>query len=100
MKNLEKSETTSLDRQLGPVAMLLTAVTSIIGSMLQAEQLGTPLSGVFRTQADVLRMKRSQRAEAIAGEAAVKMLLPGVLVMAATVIVIIGPFALNFLIFG
>ena len=75
-------------------------ITSIIGSMLQAEQLGTPLSGVFRTQADVLRMKRSQRAEAIAGEAAVKMLLPGVLVMAATVIVIIGPFALNFLIFG
>ena len=75
-------------------------ITSIIGSMLQAEQLGTPLSAVFRTQADVLRMKRSQRAEAIAGEAAVKMLLPGVLVMAATVIVIIGPFALNFLIFG
>lgn len=75
-------------------------ISSIISSMLQAEQLGTPLSGVFRTQADVLRLKRSQRAEAIAGEAAVKMLLPGVLVMAATVIVIIGPFALNFLIFG
>jgi tight adherence protein C len=47
-----------------------------------------------------LRLKRSQRAEAIAGEAGVKMLLPGVLVMAATVIVIIGPFAINFLIFG
>jgi tight adherence protein C len=75
-------------------------ITSIIGSMLQAEQLGTPLAGVFRTQADVLRLKRSQRAEAIAGEAGVKMLLPGVLVMAATVIIIIGPFALNFLIFG
>ena len=75
-------------------------ITSIIGSMIQAEQLGTPLSGVFRTQADVLRLKRSQRAEAIAGEAGVKMLLPGVLVMAATVIVIIGPFAINFLVFG
>ena len=75
-------------------------ITSIIGSMLQAEELGTPLAGVFRTQADVLRLKRSQRAEAIAGEAGVKMLLPGVLVMAATVIIIIGPFALNFLIFG
>jgi len=75
-------------------------ITSILGSMIQAEELGTPLSSVFRTQADVLRLKRSQRAEAIAGEAGVKMLLPGVLVMAATVIVIIGPFALNFLIFG
>ena len=75
-------------------------VTSILGSMIQAEELGTPLSSVFRTQADVLRLKRSQRAEAIAGEAGVKMLLPGVLVMAATVIIILGPFALNFLLFG
>lgn len=75
-------------------------VTSILTSMIQAEELGTPLSRVFRTQADVLRLKRSQRAEAIAGEAGVNMLLPGILVMASTVIVIIGPFALNFLIFG
>lgn len=75
-------------------------VTSILGSIIQSENLGTPLTGVFRTQSDVLRLKRSQRAETIAGEAGVKMLLPGILVMAATVIVIIGPFAINFLVFG
>ena len=75
-------------------------ITSILGSIIQSENLGTPLTGVLRTQADVLRIKRSQRAEAIAGEAGVKMLLPGILVMAATVIVIIGPFAINFLLFG
>ncbi len=75
-------------------------VTSILTSMIQAEELGTPLSNVLRTQSDVLRLRRSQRAEAIAGEAGVNMLLPGVLVMASTVIVIIGPFAINFLIFG
>ncbi len=75
-------------------------ITSILGSIIQSENLGTPLTGVFRTQADVLRLKRSQRAETVAGEAGVKMLLPGVMVMAATVIVIIGPFAINFLIFG
>jgi len=75
-------------------------ITGILGSIIQSENLGTPLTGVLRTQADVLRLKRSQRAEAIAGEAGVKMLLPGILVMAATVIVIIGPFAINFLIFG
>ena len=51
-------------------------------------------------QSDVLRVKRSQRAESIAGEAGVKMLLPGVLVMASTVIVILGPFVLNYLTFG
>lgn len=72
-------------------------ISSIVGSIIQAEQLGTPLSNIFRTQADVLRTKRSQRAETIAGEAGVNMLLPGVLVMAATILVLLGPFLLNFL---
>ena len=72
-------------------------VTSIIGSIIQGEILGTPLARLFRTQADVLRTKRTQRAETIAGEAGVKMLLPSVLVMAATVLIILGPFVLSFL---
>ena len=72
-------------------------VTGIIGSIIQGETLGTPLARLFRTQADVLRTKRTQRAETIAGEAGVKMLLPSVLVMAATVLIILGPFVLSFL---
>jgi len=72
-------------------------VTGIIGSIIQGEQLGTPIAKIFRTQADVLRLKRSQRAEMIAGEAAVKMLLPGILVMASTVLIILGPFLINFI---
>ena len=75
-------------------------ITSIIGSVLQGEQLGTPLAQIFRTQADVLRIKRTQRAEAVAGEAGVNMLLPGVLVMIATVLIIVGPFLMNYLSFG
>jgi len=75
-------------------------ITSIIGSVLQGEELGTPLAQIFRTQADVLRLKRTQRAETVAGEAGVNMLLPAVLVMMSTVLVIIGPFLLNFLSFG
>ena len=70
-------------------------ITGIIGAIIQGEQLGTPLARIFRTQADILRLKRSQRAETLAGEAAVKMLLPGVLIMASTVLVILGPFVLN-----
>ena len=70
-------------------------ITSIIGSIIQGEHLGTPLARLFRTQADVLRIKRTQRAETIAGEAGVKMLLPTVLVMAATVLIILGPFVLG-----
>lgn len=75
-------------------------ITSIIGAILQGEQLGTPLARVFRSQADVLRIKRTQRAETIAGEAGVNMLLPGILIMVATVLIIIGPFMMNYLTFG
>jgi tight adherence protein C len=75
-------------------------IGSIITSILQGEQLGTPLAQIFRTQADVLRLKRTQRAESIAGEAGVQMLLPGILVMGATVLVILGPFLLNYLKLG
>ena len=63
----------------------------------QGEQLGSPLAHIFRAQADMLRIKRTQRAETIAGEAGVKMLLPAILVMASTVIVILGPFILGFI---
>jgi tight adherence protein C len=75
-------------------------ITSIIGTIIQGEHLGTPLAAVFRSQSDVLRVKRSQRAETIAGEAGVNMLMPAVLVMAATVLIILGPFLLNFIKFG
>lgn len=70
-------------------------VTALVGAILQSEELGSPLAETLRTQADVLRLKRSQRAETLAGEAGVNMLLPAVLVMAATVLIILGPFALN-----
>ena len=72
-------------------------ISSIIGFVLQGEKLGTPLAGIFRTQANVLRVKRSQRAETIAGEAGVNMLLPAVLVMVSTALVIIGPIVLYYL---
>ncbi len=75
-------------------------ITSIIGAIVQGEELGTPIAQVFRTQAEVLRIKRSQRAETVAGEAGVNMLLPGVMVMLSSVLVIMGPFLLNFLAFG
>jgi tight adherence protein C len=75
-------------------------ITSIITSILQGEQLGTPLAQVFRTQADLLRLKRTQRAEMVAGEAGVQMLLPAILVMAATVLIIVGPFLLNYVKLG
>lgn len=70
-------------------------IGSLLGAIIQGEQLGTPLALLFRAQADVLRLKRTQRAETIAGEAAVKMLFPAVLIMVATVIIMLGPFVLG-----
>ena len=75
-------------------------INSIIAAILQSEELGTPITSIFRTQAEVLRVKRSQRAEKIAGEAGVNMLLPGVLVMASTVLLILGPVVLNYVVLG
>jgi len=72
-------------------------ITGIVGSIIQGEELGTPLARLFRTQADVLRIKRTQHAETVAGEAGVKMLLPAVMVMASTVLIILGPFVLGFI---
>ena len=68
---------------------------ALIGAIIQGEQLGTPLALLFRAQADVLRLKRTQRAETLAGEAAVKMLFPAVLIMMATIIIMLGPFILG-----
>ena len=70
-------------------------VSGIISSIIQGEQLGSPLAQVFRIQSDVLRIKRTQRGEKIAAEAGVNMLLPGILVMLSTVLIILGPFTIN-----
>ena len=75
-------------------------ITSIVGAILQGEELGTPLAHIFRVQADTMRLKRSQRAERLAAEAGVNMLAPAVLVMVSTVLIILGPFILQFLYSG
>lgn len=92
--NMGKSRTAALESLKARLAD--DEITSIVGSIIQGENLGTPLALLFRTQADVLRVKRTQRAETLAGEAGVKMLAPAVLIMAATVLIILGPFVLEF----
>ena len=93
--SMGKSRTEALEAMRD--RLLDDEITSIVGSIVQGEALGTPLAQLFRTQADVLRITRTQRAETIAGEAGVTMLLPTILVMASTVIIILGPFVLSFI---
>jgi tight adherence protein C len=64
---------------------------SIISAVLQAEALGTPLAEVLKLQANLLRMRRSMKAERQAGEAAVKILVPSMLLLISVVIIIFAP---------
>jgi len=69
----------------------LDELKSIVSAIIQGETLGTPLTDVLRMQSDLLRLKRSVRAEKLAGEAAVKILLPSVLILISVLILVLGP---------
>jgi tight adherence protein C len=67
-------------------------VTSFIGAVIQADQLGVSIGRILVIQAEQMRIKRRQRAEKLAHEAPIKMLIPMALFMLPTVyLVILGP---------
>jgi tight adherence protein C len=69
----------------------------ILSAVIQAESLGTPLADVLKLQANLLRMRRSMRAERKAGEAAVKMLIPTMLILVSVVLIIFIPILVKFM---
>jgi tight adherence protein C len=67
-------------------------VNVFVNSVIQAETLGTSIAQVLRTQARQLRIRRRQRAEQSARQAAPKMVFPLVFfVMPSLFIVVLGP---------
>ncbi len=69
-------------------------VGTFTSALIQADELGMGIARPLALQAGQMRMKRRQRAEKQAHEAAVKMMLPMVLfIMPAIFIVILGPAA-------
>lgn len=69
----------------------LDSLRSIVGSVIQAESLGTPLSEVLHSQATLLRQHRSIRAENAAAVASVRILIPCLLIMMAVVLAVFAP---------
>ena len=67
-------------------------VTTFVNAVIQAEQLGTSLGRVLRSQSAMLRVRRRQRAQEMARKAPIKLVFPLVLcVMPSFFIVTVGP---------
>jgi tight adherence protein C len=74
----------------------LPDVNVFVHSVIQAETLGTSIAQVLRVQARQLRIRRRQRAEQVARQAAPKMVFPLVFfVLPSLFIVILGPIIIN-----
>jgi len=69
----------------------LESLRSIVASIVQAEELGTPLAEVLHSQATLLRLHRSVRAENLAAIASVRMLIPSLLIMLSAVLAVFAP---------
>lgn len=67
------------------------AVREFVASLCQAEEKGTPLVETLTIQSTTLRQRRSVRAEELAAQAGVKMMLPMMLLVASLLLIIFGP---------
>ncbi len=71
-------------------------ITTFVGAIIQADQLGISFSKVLRVQSDQIRHRRKQRIEEAAMKAPVKMLIPLVFfIFPVLFIVLLGPAAIN-----
>ena len=67
-------------------------LNSLVGAIVQADQMGLGIAEVLRAQADEIRIKRRQRAEETAMKAPVKMLFPLIMcIFPAMMTVLLGP---------
>ncbi|MDP7111953.1 MAG: type II secretion system F family protein [Myxococcota bacterium] len=72
-------------------------VTSVVGAVVQAEAMGTPLSRILQVQAQANRLKRTQRAEKIAAEATIKILFPILMILIAVFLTMFGPLIVRYM---
>lgn len=72
-------------------------LTTVVGAIIQAEAMGTPLSKILQVQAKANRLKRTQRAERVAAEATVKILFPLLMILIAVFLTMFGPLIVRYM---
>ncbi len=81
----------AMDENLG-----VADVTTFVGAIIQADQLGVSISKILNIQAAQMRIKRRQRAQEKAQQAPVKMMIPLVVFIFPSIwIVLLGPAAVQ-----
>ena len=74
----------------------LDELKTFASALVQAEQLGIPINNVMRSQAEQLRVQRSQEAKEKGNKASIKMLIPMLLFIFPVIfIILMGPSVLN-----
>ncbi len=75
----------------------LTEISSLVAVLVTADQMGSPLGPVLRTQSDLIRTQRFTKAEKKGAAASQKLLFPLIFcIMPAVFIMIFGPLILSF----
>jgi tight adherence protein C len=70
----------------------LEELKDLVSMLVQVEKFGTSLAESLRVQSDMMRTRRTQRAEEIAAKIPVKMVLPlGLFIFPTLIMVILGP---------
>ena len=74
----------------------LSELTSVVNSIIQAEEMGVSIGHLLSIQGDQLRNKRFSKAEKLANEAPVKILFPMVIfIFPAVFLILMGPIILQ-----
>lgn len=77
----------------------LRELSSVIISIVQAEQMGTSLAKTLKVQSEIIRDIRWQKAQEMAQKAPIKMIIPIALFIFPTIFIIIfGPLVISFMI--
>jgi tight adherence protein C len=80
------------------IRVQLQDLTTTVSALIQADRLGVSIGPILRTQSDMLRIRRGQRAEKAAQEAPVKMMAPLIMcILPSVFIMILAPVIIQML---